>query len=232
MLLAAPAVTRVFVVTADDEIAARMSALGAHIIREQSVPRDSGPEPSDPLNSAIRQGIAAARAALPASNLAVVTGDLPALTVADVEHALALAAAHERSMIPDEEGAGTTALLARAGIDFTPQFGAGSRVAHETAGHTPLPIPPTASIRRDVDTVANLAEALHLGVGAYTSALIASTSRAMTAVEETSRIQSATAADRMPPAASAATADASVSSTSQASSTPGTPPTPTAPRAP
>ena len=130
VLLAAPAVTRVFVVTADDEIAARMSALGAHIIREQSVPRDSGPEPSDPLNSAIRQGIAAARAALPASNLAVVTGDLPALTVADVEHALALAAAHERSMIPDEEGAGTTALLARAGIDFTPQFGAGSRVAH------------------------------------------------------------------------------------------------------
>ena len=36
-LLAAPAVDRVFVVTADDEIADRMSALGADIIRESRV---------------------------------------------------------------------------------------------------------------------------------------------------------------------------------------------------
>lgn len=236
-LLAAPAVDRVFVVTADDEIAERMSALGAHIIRESSSPESSEPESSselespqprpskqhvDPLNAAIRQGITAARAAAPASNIAIVTGDLPALTVADVENALALAAAHERSMIPDEEGTGTTALLtlASAAAALTPRFGAGSRAAHEAAGHIPLAIPPTASIRRDVDTVANLAEALHLGVGPYTSALIASTSRAMAAVEETSRIQSGTAAERMPAASSSATPAASVSSTSQASSTP------------
>jgi 2-phospho-L-lactate guanylyltransferase len=271
-LLAAPAVDRVLVVTGDDEIAARMSALGAEIIRERSeiAPSDAfkgrsatsrgtgsrettshettsrgtgshGTEPeresdsartdsartvparTDPLNSAILQGIDHARTAFPESDLAVVTGDLPALTVTDVENALTLAAAHERSMIPDEEGTGTTALLALAGVAFAPQFGAGSRAAHESAGHVPLAIPATASIRRDVDTVANLAEALHLGVGAYTSALIASTSAAMAAVEETSRIQSGTAAERMPPAASSATASTSVSSTNHASSKPPAP---------
>ncbi|HZK59205.1 MAG TPA: 2-phospho-L-lactate guanylyltransferase, partial [Cryobacterium sp.] len=75
----------------------------------------------------------------------------------------------------DEEGAGTTALLARAGVPLTPRFGLGSRAAHEAAGHVPLVFPPASSIRRDVDTVDDLAEALHLGVGPFTSALVSGT---------------------------------------------------------
>ncbi len=167
-LLAAPAITDVYVVTGDEQLARHLASLGAHIVAE--------PIPStgdDPLNAAIAAGIDAVRPAQPAANLAVFTGDLPSLTAADIELALALAAAHDLSMVPDADGSGTAVLLARAGTPLTPRFGPGSRAAHEQAGHHPLDIPASSSIRRDVDTVADLAEALHLGVGPHTSALIA-----------------------------------------------------------
>lgn len=179
VLLAAPSVARVLVVTADDAVAGLMRSLGAEIVRE--TPRvaggdgDGGTVTFDPLNAAIRQGIDAARAQDPAHDIAVVTGDLPALTVADLETALGLAAAHDSSMVADEEGTGTTMLLARAGTGLTPQFGPGSRAAHEEAGHSPLDLSTTSTARRDVDTVDNLAEALQYGVGRATSALIAAT---------------------------------------------------------
>ena len=129
--------------------------------------------PRDPLNAAIAEGIRVAHEQYPLCDLAVLTGDLPALTTADVELALTAASGHDRSMVADEEGTGTTALLARAGLSITPRFGPGSRAAHEGAGHVPLDLPVTASIRRDVDTVDNLAEVLRRGVGTHTSALIA-----------------------------------------------------------
>ena len=184
-LLDTPLIGQVFVVTADEAIAARLAELGAVIVPEVRFDPTGQADQGDrrgqtdrgdqrgPLNAAIRQGTDAARAAFPGRGIAVVTGDLPALTVADVEAALGLAAAHPLSMVADEEGTGTTALLALAGVSFSPRFGPGSRAAHEASGHVPLGLPPTASIRRDVDTVDNLAEALHHGVGAHTSALVA-----------------------------------------------------------
>lgn len=171
VLIESPRVTEVFVVTGDVPLAGRLAELGAVIVPEQRR------EPADPLNAAIRQGIEAARAARPGCGIAVLTGDLPALTAADVQSALRLADAHPLSMVADEEGTGTTALLARAGVPFSPRFGPGSRAAHEAAGHVPLGLPATSSIRRDVDTVDNLAEALHHGVGVHTSALVARSSR-------------------------------------------------------
>ncbi|GAB3126949.1 hypothetical protein GCM10027056_25410 [Glaciibacter psychrotolerans] len=257
-LLAAPSVARVCVVTADDEVAERMRALGAEIVREpprrapgapdvrefrsapelpglpglpelRELPQDApspasmgrsgvsreiwtapelrelpqdAPSPAsmgrsgvsreadmaactpgasgtpgafDALNAAIRQGVVVTCATDPGCNVAVVTGDLPALTVADLETVLALASTHDRSMVADEEGTGTTMLLARAGVPFEPRFGVGSRAAHEAAGHIPLDLPLDCTCRRDVDTVDNLAEALRLGVGRATSALIAAT---------------------------------------------------------
>ncbi|WP_241984870.1 2-phospho-L-lactate guanylyltransferase [Cryobacterium adonitolivorans] len=178
-LLAAAMVERVLVVTADPAAAAPLAALGAQIVAElpQTSPSDSpnGPDatPRDPLNAAINEGIRVAQTHYPLCSVAVLTGDLPALTVEDVEATLAAAAAHDKAMVADEECTGTTTLLARAGTVFTPQFGPGSRAAHEAAGHVPLDLPATASIRRDVDTVDDLAEALRRGVGAHTSALIA-----------------------------------------------------------
>lgn len=170
-LLAASVVTDVYVVTADTQIADDLASLGAHIVPEGPlIPGE------DPLNAAIMTGADAARAMRPHSNVAVFTGDLPSLTVSDIEGALALSAEHPLSMVPDADGTGTAVLLALAGVPFTPRFGVGSRAAHEAAGHVPLPLPATSTIRRDVDTVDDLAKALHLGVGPYTSALIARTS--------------------------------------------------------
>lgn len=178
-LLAAASVQRVLVVTNDPDAAAPLAALGAQIVPELPHPSPSAAAPAhqtatrDPLNAAIAEGVRAARELYPESNVAVLTGDLPALTTADVDTALAAAAAHDRSMVADEEGTGTTTLLALAGVSVLPRFGPGSRAAHEGAGHVPLDLPASASIRRDVDTVDNLAEVLRRGVGAHTSALIA-----------------------------------------------------------
>ena len=197
-LLAARGVDRVLVVTGDGELAGRLAALGADIVPEAPVPV-ADPEvsaagvvaaprsqlrrpalspalsparPTDPLNAAIRQGLLVARAALPQVNLAVMTGDLPALTPTDVERTLILAAAHERSLMPDAAGTGTTTLLALAGIPIEPRFGAGSRAAHEAAGHVPLGLAASVSIRCDVDTTADLAVARRLGLGPHTRLLV------------------------------------------------------------
>ena len=178
-LLAAPMVQRVIVVTADPAAAGPLAALGAQIVPEspQTSPSDAAKghvaAPRDPLNAAIAEGVRVAQELYPQSNIAVLTGDLPALTVADVETTLTAASAHDRAMVADEEGTGTTTLLARAGLRMVPRFGPGSRAAHESAGHVPLDLSATASIRRDVDTVADLAEVLRRGVGVHTSALIA-----------------------------------------------------------
>jgi 2-phospho-L-lactate guanylyltransferase len=183
-LVASPSVQRVLVVTADPAVAAPLTALGAQIVpepspgppAEESNPADaqsvSTAAPRDPLNVAIGEGIRVAHERWPLSNIAVLTGDLPALIVADVETTLAAASGHDRAMVADEEGTGTTTLLARAGIAMVPRFGPGSRAAHEAAGHHVLDLPPAASIRRDVDTPENLAEALHRGVGPHTNALL------------------------------------------------------------
>ncbi|HSP53081.1 MAG TPA: 2-phospho-L-lactate guanylyltransferase [Cryobacterium sp.] len=174
-LLAAPSIDRVIVVTGDGELASRLAALGADIVRE-SVQNPAPPEraaaPTDPLNTAIRQGLAAVRAEFPQANVAVLTGDLPALTPADVERTLHLAAAHERSLVPDAAGTGTTTLLALAGIPIDPRFGVGSRSAHEAAGHVPLGLAASVSIRHDVDTAADLAVAQRLGLGPHTRLLV------------------------------------------------------------
>ena len=203
-LLAAPSVEQVLVVTADPAAAAPLAALGARIVPEPpytvppytvpaaisgapgapvapAVPAASDASSAgagrDPLNAAIAEGIRVAHELWPLSHVGVLTGDLPALTVADVERTLGSAAGHDRAMVADEEGIGTTTLLARAGLAVTPLFGPGSRAAHEAAGHRPLDLPASATIRRDVDTVADLAEVLRRGVGVHTSALIARSQR-------------------------------------------------------
>jgi 2-phospho-L-lactate guanylyltransferase len=201
-LLASPSVEQVLVVTADPVAAAPLAALGARIVPEPpytfpaavsgapgasaapAVPAVSAASGASsagagrgPLNAAIAEGIRVAHELWPLSHVGVLTGDLPALTVADVERALTQAAGHDRAMVADEEGTGTTTLLARAGLAVTPLFGPGSRAAHEASGHRPLDLPASASIRRDVDTVADLAEVLRRGVGVHTSALIARSQR-------------------------------------------------------
>ncbi len=75
-------------------------------------------------------------------------------------------------MVPDADGTGTTLLTARAPEALRPHFGPGSRAAHETAGHVVL-ADVGAGLRRDVDTTADLAAVVGLGVGPVTADALA-----------------------------------------------------------
>ena len=78
--------------------------------------------------------------------------------------ALMAAAGHDASFVRDAAGDGTTLLLARDGVAFEPQFGAGSARLHARAGAREL-AGDLPSLRRDVDTEGDLAVAAALGLG-------------------------------------------------------------------
>ena len=82
----------------------------------------------------------------------------------DAVNGWALAAG--RGFVADAEGVGTTLLAAAPGTPLQPRFGADSARAHRDSGAVALPAP--AALRRDVDTPADLREALRLGVGPRT----------------------------------------------------------------
>lgn len=176
-------VARVLVVTEDALAAAELGLRGATIIGENRGPG---------LNPAIEAGIDAALADEPLRRVAVMTGDLPAVTSAEVDAALALAAAHRRAIIADADGTGTVLLTGNPWARATapppresvgpggapepvrpnPRFGFGSFAHHVAAGHVPL-AGAFPGLRRDVDTRVDLEAAQGLGLGAATGAQLA-----------------------------------------------------------
>lgn len=132
-------------------------------------------EPDAGLNPALRHGAALLRAADPAATTGALQADLPALRPAELDAALAEFAitAAGRAFCPDRAGTGTTLLLAAPGIDLDPRFGPGSARVHAASGATRLDgLWP--SLRCDVDTAADLAEATRLGLGPHTTAALTS----------------------------------------------------------
>jgi 2-phospho-L-lactate/phosphoenolpyruvate guanylyltransferase len=163
--LNASRVGRVLVVTADPVLGAGGARFG--VVAEPP----SGDLP--PLDAAVLAGIRAARAEVPGVSVAALLGDLPALRPDDLDAALDLADAVPRGFVADLDGAGTTMLTATGPLDPAPHFGVGSAAAHTAAGHLPLAVPVTSSLRRDVDLPADLDAVAHAGVGARTGALLA-----------------------------------------------------------
>jgi 2-phospho-L-lactate guanylyltransferase len=158
---ASPLVAAVYAVTGDEEVARRLGALGAHIL-----PDDAG----GGLNGAVEAGRRRALADDPRRRVAALTADLPGLRTEDLTAALA-GVPEGRAFVPDAPGSGTTLLLSDVHGTLAPRFGPNSRYAHEAGGATLL----TAagrSLRRDVDTVADLEDAIRLGVGAHTAAAL------------------------------------------------------------
>lgn len=162
--LRSPLVARVLVVTGDAGAARTLAALGALVVEDR---------PDEGIDAAVLLGARAVRAdgRLP---VAAMTGDLPALRPDDLTTALLAAAAHPAAVVADAAGTGTTLLTARHGL-LRPHFGVGSAAAHTAAGAVPLApdTVPVPTLRRDVDTPADLAAAVHLGTGPRTSALLA-----------------------------------------------------------
>ncbi|MFV2020523.1 2-phospho-L-lactate guanylyltransferase [Micromonospora sp. LOL_023] len=155
-VLACPLVAEAVVVTADPVATAVLAGLGARTVAEA----DGGG-----LNAALVRGAATVGAGRP---VAALTADLPALRPAELAAALRSVDAG-RCFVPDAAGTGTV-LLAADGTALLPGFGAGSARRHAGSGarrldgHWP-------SLRRDVDTVADLAAAVRLGLGRHTIAL-------------------------------------------------------------
>ncbi|MFC7547586.1 2-phospho-L-lactate guanylyltransferase [Plantactinospora sp. GCM10030261] len=157
--VACPEVAAVLVV-ADASMTAAFEPLRARVVPEAG---ERG------LNAAVTQGAELIRdcpvAALPA--------DLPALRPLELAAALRAAAAEPsgRRFVADTPGTGTVLLTTPAGVALDPRFGAGSATAHEESGAEPLR-GTWPTLRRDVDTPADLAAAAVLGLGRHTNALV------------------------------------------------------------
>ncbi len=168
-VLSTPRVERLLIVSGEDSLRA---ALGQQQgTAERTDDRVTWvDDPGRGLGGAIDAGIDALTATS-ATASAILLGDLPALRPAELDAALAAACAYPRATVPDADGMGTTLLTALRPQDLRPHFGPGSRRAHEEAGHVVLD-GAWPTLRRDVDTAADLGAAIRLGVGRRTAAAV------------------------------------------------------------
>ncbi|MBF9067341.1 2-phospho-L-lactate guanylyltransferase [Streptacidiphilus fuscans] len=128
--------------------------------------------PAAGLNAALNHGAEYARSALGAGAVAAMSADLPALLPAELTRVLTAAHPFPRAFLADTQGVGTVLLAAGAGVRLAPAFGGESRARHAASGAVELTPLDAATVRRDVDTGADLAVALALGVGPRTLATL------------------------------------------------------------
>lgn len=163
----AAAVEEVLVVGDQPGLASRLARAG---VRARVVAEDGAPG----MNGALERGAALLRQEGRDVVLACV-GDLPALRPATVRTVLAAAPAQARSFLADTVGTGTTILVAAA-VPLDPRFQGASAAAHEASGARRLTEERLGAAvpegRRDVDTEEELPEAVALGVGPATQALL------------------------------------------------------------
>jgi 2-phospho-L-lactate guanylyltransferase len=163
--VAAGSVRRVVVVTDDPDGAAMAAAAGASVVAD---------EPDAGLNPALRHGAAHAAASLADAGIVTVSSDLPALRPDDLDAVLRAASAYRRAIVADAAGTGTVLLAAVSVADFQPAYGELSRSVHVGGGAVDLSESAPDRLRRDVDTIADLADAVRLGVGPATSRAVES----------------------------------------------------------
>lgn len=152
------------VVVTDDPVAApELAGLGAHVVPD---------EPRHGLNPALAYGAGQAWRLAPGSGVGALSADLPALRPAELERVLEAAAQAPNTLVADTPGIGTTLYTARPGAVFAPTFGPDSRARHRAAGAREPVLSGIDSVRRDVDTIDDLREAVALGVGPRTASIV------------------------------------------------------------
>jgi 2-phospho-L-lactate guanylyltransferase len=156
---ACPVVSMVVAVSDDPHAVSALQALQIVVVPDRP---DAG------LNPALTHGAQEAVTRDPGVGIAAMSADLPALQSADLLSVLTLADGAATAVVGDAGGEGTTLLTARSAESFHPRFGAQSRRAHVAAGAVDLTAAAAASLRQDVDTVADLAVAAGLGCGPAT----------------------------------------------------------------
>jgi 2-phospho-L-lactate guanylyltransferase len=162
VVVAATLVGKVLVVTDDERAGPLLAALGAMVVAD---------DPDAGLNPALEHGVELLRADDPEMAVAALSADLPALRAPDLAAVLRRIRQGERGFVADRHGSGTTLLAAGPGAHLLAAYGQGSRLAHEASGAVRLIA--AESVRLDVDTPQDLADAVALGVGPHTSSLLA-----------------------------------------------------------
>ena len=138
-----------------------------------TAPRDIAvpqiPDPGNGLNQAL---LTAASSLSPEAAIVILMGDLPCVGSDDLTRVLKYwretpQAIERGAYVSDLAGVGTTAILGR-GRSLQPQFGARSRAKHRESGLVELTQPDLLPLRRDVDSLIDLADASRIGVGIHT----------------------------------------------------------------
>ena len=166
------AVASVTVVTGDPLVASAMSADGAHVAPEAAPSGVVSKAAASGLNGALAVGL---RAMPESGRVAVVLGDLPAITPAALARALMLASRYDTAFVPDSDGTGTTVLTAQHRSLLVLRFGLGSASAHAETGAVRVGGPGLRRVRRDVDDLPGLIEAMRMGIGKHTRAAVDAT---------------------------------------------------------
>lgn len=152
----------------DHLIAVTSDELTATFVQDQggTVVADSG----EGLNRAVRQGIEYVQRVLGPGPTAVLLGDIPTLRPKDLVDALAACSLHARALVPDASGTGTVLLSALSPQDLHPRFGVNSAREHgRDCVRLELDLP---ALRTDVDDDDALRQALAIGVGRHTAAVL------------------------------------------------------------
>jgi 2-phospho-L-lactate guanylyltransferase len=150
----------VVVVTSDDLTATFVRDQGGTVLAD----------PGHGLNPAIRQGIAYVQRVMGPGPTAVLLGDIPTLTPRDLACALWECSLHPRAFVPDASGTGTVLLSALSPDELDPRFGVDSARKHGIlCRRLDLDLP---SLRTDVDDDESLHQALAIGVGTHTAAVL------------------------------------------------------------
>ena len=142
--------------------------------RTASFVRDQGgtvvADPGHGLNPAIRQGIGYVQRVLGPGPTAVLLGDIPTLSPRDLACALWKCSLHPRAFVPDASGTGTVLLSALSPQDLHPRFGFDSARKHGLdCRRLDLELP---ALRTDVDDDESLLQAVAIGVGTHTAAVL------------------------------------------------------------
>ncbi|HEU5369689.1 MAG TPA: 2-phospho-L-lactate guanylyltransferase [Ktedonobacterales bacterium] len=159
----------VAVVTADVALAAVATELGAKIIPEQTTGQ----------NTALEAGVDYARAQ-GATEVLIVSADLPRLCSATIEQLLAQARQHEQNRLvllaPSHEGTGTNAMLQRPPGVIPLLFGVNSLQQHQQAAAergTQVDLVQADGLAFDVDLPADLIDLLNRPCQTHTQAVLA-----------------------------------------------------------
>ena len=94
---------------------------------------------------------------------------MPSIDVCSLASVLDDASALDRAFIADVDGHGTSLLMASSPARMFSHYGHGSASLHRSAGYVELEHAPVC-LRRDVDDLTALQEAMELGVGEFTHA--------------------------------------------------------------